>query len=73
MFSGGRDGISGVIRIGPGVRAARKASICKVIEDALVRVLLRAHENETAIVMSRRRERANGKLTALVYVDIRCR
>ena len=52
LFSSGGDGVGGMIRIGPSVRTIREASICEVIDDAFVRVLFRAQENQTTLTVS---------------------
>ena len=46
LFSSGGDCVGGVVCVGPGVRAAREAAVCKVINDTLVGILFRPHENQ---------------------------
>lgn len=47
LLSGSGDRIGGVVRVGPGVRTVRETAVCEVVDDALVGVFLRAHENQT--------------------------
>ena len=45
-LSGGRDGVRGVVRVGPRIGPMRKATVRKVVYYALVRVLLGAHKDQ---------------------------
>ena len=46
-LSSGGDCVGSVVGVGPCIGAIREAAVRKVIYDALVRVLLRAHEDQT--------------------------
>ena len=46
-LSSGGDCIGSVIRVGPGIGTIGETTVCKVVYDAFVRVLLRAHEDKT--------------------------
>ena len=46
LLARGRDGVRGVVDVGPRVRALREAAVRDLVEDPLERVLLAAEEDE---------------------------
>ena len=46
-LSSGGDGIGSVVRVGPCIGPVGEPTVCKVVYDAFVGVLLRAHEDQT--------------------------
>jgi hypothetical protein len=46
-LSSGGDSVGSVVCVGPCIGAIRETTVRKVVYDAFVRVLLRAHEDQT--------------------------
>ena len=69
-LSGSRDCVSSVVRVGPRIGPVREATVSKVVYDALIRVLFRAHEDQAGGAGVRCKDtRSKRVLTAPGYED----